>query len=169
MGQCLVDALSKESREYFGKRGWSGQDPGGGPPIWDSFFYQIRGKSTLEISSSFYGMNELARGDVPARDMVWLTQEAKEKNPARYALTKREKSLGMRKTGKMSKRERLPLVIPLEVNGQVEFRKAPLTIGDAWVHPGIAKFTFFEAAVRKGRQQMAQIIMAEVVRVISGG
>jgi len=170
VGKCMVDALSKEAKEYFAKRGWSGQDPKGGPPIWESFSYHIRGNSTLEITSSFYGMGELARGDIPERKMTWLTQEAKDRQPSKYKLTEQEKRLGMKKTGRISKGTRLPLVVPLEVDGgAIEFRRAPLKIGDAWVHPGIAKFTFFETAVRKWRVQCAQLLVEEFVKAATKG
>lgn len=166
VGQCMIDALAQESKEYFTKRGWSGKDPMGGPPIWESFSFRIRGKSTLEITSSFYGMNELASGDIPDRKMTWLTQEAKDRQPTKFKLTEGEKKLGMKQTGRVSQGKRLPLIIPIEnEGGQVELRRAPLQIGDAWVHPGIAKFTFFETAVRKWRLRCAQLIVEEMIRV----
>lgn len=170
VGKCMVDALSQEAKKYFTKRGWTGKDPMGGPPIWESFTYRIRGGSTLEISSSFYGMKELAQGDIPERKMTWLTQEAKEQHPANYALTDREKKLGMKKSGRPSQGTRLPLVVPIGTGGgMVEFRRAPLKLGDAWVHPGIAKFTFFEVAVKKWRERCAQILIAEFVKAASKG
>lgn len=162
VGQCMVEVLAKESKKYFAKRGWSGKDPMGGPPIWDSYSFRLRGKSTLEITSSFYGMGELATGDIPERKMTWLTQEAKDRRPGDYKLTERERRLGMKKTGK-----RLPLVVPIETGGgTVELRTAPLKIGDAWVHPGIAKFTFFETAVRKWRIRCGKLIADAFVRAM---
>lgn len=170
IGQCMVDALAEESKEYFAKRGWSGKDPMGGPPIWKSFSYRVRGRSTLEIQSSFYGMAELASGDIPERRMTWLTQDAKERSPKDFDLTDAEKKRGMKKTGRVSKGERLPLVVPIQVDGgSVELRRAPLTIGDAWVHPGIAKFTFFETAVRKWRLRCAEVLVREFLRAATEG
>jgi hypothetical protein len=170
MGQCMVDALSEEAKEYFAKRGWSGKDPMGGPPIWESFSFRIRGKNTLEFTSSFYGMQELAQGSIPERKMFWLTQEAKDRNPGDYDLTPKEKDLGMKKTGRVSQGERLPLIVPLMTEGgNIEFRRAPLNLGDAWVHPGIAKFTFFETAVRKWRVRCARLLKEEFVKAMNGG
>lgn len=168
LGACLVDILSKEAKKYFARRGWTGHDPMGGPDIWDSFSYQIRGKSTVEVTSSFYGMDVLAKGDIPERKMEWLTQEAKEKHPGDFALTRTEKKLGMKKTGRPSRGGRLPLIVPVKSGNTVLLRMAPLTIGDAWVHPGIAKFTFFETAYRKGREECARIIRDAVASALSG-
>ena len=160
IGQCLVDELSRESKKDFSKRGWSGKDPGGGPRIWDSFSYDILGASTLVLKTSFYGMARLIRGDIPPRKMTWLTQEGKDMAPARYRKTPTErwsKGGGAR-----------PLVVPMQDrnSGMVIFRTAPLTMSEAWVHPGIAKFTFFERALRKGREKCAGIVGQEAARFL---
>lgn len=154
LGTCMVAILSEESKRYFAKRGWTGKDPMGGPDLWDSFSFRIINKMDVEIRSTFFGMKELAHGSIPSRRMVWLTQEYKEQNPEEFPLTPREKELGMKKMS----RSRMPLIVPIKVGGNVEFRTAPLKIGDAWVHPGIAKFTFFETAIRKGRKACIDII-----------
>jgi hypothetical protein len=168
MGQSLVQILAAESKTYFAKRGWDGHDPMGGEPIWRSFTWKIRGKSTLEISSTFYGMSELANGDIPSRRMTWLTQQAKDQHPENYELSPKEKRLKMKKAGRVLKGERLPLIVPIQTQGgSVEFRTAPLTIGDAWIHPGIARFTFYDTAVRKWRQQCADIVAKAVAEAIS--
>lgn len=170
LGACIVGILCKESRTYFGKRGWSGKDPMGGPAIWDSFSFQIRGKSTLDIMSSFYGMNELARGDIPGRRMTWLTQDAKDRYPSHYALTDRERDLKMKLGGRVSKGKRLPLIVPVTgPGGSVIFRIAPIKTANAWIHPGIAKFTFFENALRKARVKCAEMLGIEAVRAMVGG
>lgn len=202
LGAAIIETLSRESRNYFAKRRWSGKDPKGGPPIWESFHFRIRGKSTLEITSTFYGMAELASGDIPARRMVWLTQEAKDKHPEDYELTDAEKKLKMKKSSRLSpkargkiepantspteaakkmmpgpmgkpkpkpKKYRLPLVVPVKAsNGDIVFRMAPLKTSDAWIHPGIAKFTFFEVAIKKARQECARILREEVARRLKG-
>jgi hypothetical protein len=159
LGDSIIRELAKSSKEYFQKRGWSGKDPGGGPDIWDSFKWQIRGKSTLEITSTFYGMDVLAYGDVPSRRMVWLTQENKQKHPDRFKLTPREKRLKMKRGGSVKKGGRLPLIVPVRTKGgAIEFRMAPLKTADAWIHPGIARFTFFENAVRKWKSHAAGVV-----------
>jgi hypothetical protein len=171
LAMCIIDILKVESKKDFTKRGWTGGDPKGGPPIWDSFAYQIRGRSTIEITSSFYGMPELASAKgIPSRRMVWLTQEAKDKAPQRYKRTKTERKRKMRQSGRVSKGERMPLIVPLKASsGQVILRMAPLKFQDAWVHPGIAKFTFVQRAIRKGRKQCAQILAQEIAKGVDEG
>lgn len=169
MGKCLVDAIHAESKKDFARRGWSGKDPHGGPVIWESFSYRIKGVSTVEILSSFYGMAEMGRGAIPDRKMTWLTQEAKEQHPEKYPLTEGEKKRGMRQSGRVSKGERLPLVVPIKSKGgAIVLRMAPLKIGNAWVHPGIAKFTFLERGIRKGREACAEAIKSHIVNYLSG-
>jgi len=153
LGKCMVDTLSRESKKYFSKRGWNGHDPMGGPDIWDSFSFKIMGKD-IEIRSSFYGMKELAHGNIPSRRMTWLTQSRKTMKPADFPLTPREKKLGMNRAS----RKRMPLIVPIQVGGNVEFRTAPLKVADAWIHPGIAKFTFFETAIRNGRKACVNLV-----------
>jgi hypothetical protein len=88
--------------------------------------------------------------------MTWLTQEYKERNPAKFGQTFMERKKG--NTGS----NRRPLIVPIKVGGTVEFRTAPLKMTDAWVHPGIAKFTFFETAIRKGRKACIEIVKAKM-------
>ena len=151
----MVKTFSQESKKYMAQRGWTGKDPMGGPDLWNSFSYHIIANRDVEILSTFYGMKELAHGNIPSRRMTWLTQEAKEKNPQNYKLSPREKKMGL---NPMSK-NRMPLIVPIkDKSGVVEFRMAPLKTANAWVHPGIAKFTFFETAIRKGRKACIDII-----------
>jgi len=150
IGDIIVKLLSEESKKDFVKRGWSGDDPKGGPPVWDSFSYKIKGKRTLEIHSSFYGMEHLMRQDVPSRKMTWLTQAAKKKSPGKYDMSFLEKK----------RNRRGPLVVPIkDKSGNIIFRTAPLTIAHAWVHPGIAKFTFYERAMRKARAKISEYLV----------
>jgi len=174
LGACLVEDIAAEAKKDFAKRGWSGKAPhatkdkvfpggppaNGGPPIWDSFSYQISGKSTLEITSTFWGLSEMTSEEgIPGRQMTWLTQSRKDHHPTEFALTDEEKKLKMKKSGRLSKGKRLPLVVPVKSKaGTVIFRTAPLKIGQAWVHPGIARFTFMERAIKKGRQLCAEIL-----------
>jgi len=170
LGACLVRTVVEEAKKDFAKRGWSMNDPMGGPPIHQSFSYYIRGKSTVEVRSTFYGMSELGKGRIPKRRMTWLTQEAKEKHPERYALTRRERRLGMRPAGRPSRGTRLPLVVPIQSHGgAVVFRMAPLTTREAWVHPGIAKFTFIQRGIRKGRLACIEILKKELAKHMTQG
>lgn len=159
MAKAMIEAIVEESLKEFAKRGWSLSDPKGGPPLDESFSYYIRGKSTIEIRSSYWGLEQLVKGDIPGRRMTWLTQEGKDKFPHNYPLTRTEGHLGMQRAGRVSKKERKPLVVPLKAeDGTVVFRMAPLKIRDAWVHPGIAKFTFMERGIRKGKEKVALAI-----------
>ena len=156
MGRCMVAAFKQESAKYMARIGWTGADPMGGPPLWDSFSFRLVGDD-VQIRSSFYGMKELAHGSIPSRRMVWLTQEYKKQNPTKFKTSFLERKLG--KTG----RDRMPLIVPIKTkSGDVEFRTAPLKTSDAWIHPGIAKFTFFETALRKGRKSCVDIVKARI-------
>jgi hypothetical protein len=170
LGKCLVAAFVKEARKDFAKRGWSGEARDGSPPIWESFSFKIRGEKTLEVMSTFPDIEVLVSRDIPPRKMTWLTQEAKNKNPAAYPLTKRELRAGKKRGGRVLDGGRLPLVVPLKgEGGRVIFRTAPLKTQDAWIHPGIARFTFAQRAVRSGKKGCMEIIRQETVKALVSG
>lgn len=171
LGACLVQSIVAEGMVDFAKRGWSLNDPMGGPSFQESWTYQVSGRSTLEILSSWYGMVELTRDGIPSRKMWWISQEAKDRHPERYHLTRTEKRLGMKQGGRVSKGERLPLVVPIKDKGtgRIVLRMAPSRMQDAWIHPGIAKFSFLERGIRKGRKRCADIIQQEVIRILAEG
>ncbi len=159
MAQCIIDAIIAEGLKDFAKRGWKLEDPKGGKPFHESFSFAIRGKRTIEIRSTYWGLKELVTGDIPSRKMTWLTQEGKDKIPTDYNLTRTETNAGMKRAGRVLKGERKLLVVPIKKDdGTVILRTAPMKMKDAWVHPGIAKFTFMERGVRKGRTKCADAI-----------
>ena len=163
LGKCMVAAYVKEAKKDFAKRGWSGEARDGSAPIWDSFSYRIRGDRTIEVLSTFPDIEILTTQDIPSRRMTWLTQEGKNMKPSQYPVTPREKKLGMKLGGRVSQNKRMPLVVPMkDKSGTVVFRTAPLKMQDAWVHPGIARFTFMERAVRTGKAGCVQILADEV-------
>ncbi len=163
LGKCMVAAYVKEAKKDFAKRGWSGEARDGSAPIWDSFSYRIRGDRTIEVLSTFPDIEVLTTQDIPSRRMTWLTQEGKNMKPSQYPVTPREKKLGMKLGGRVSQNKRMPLVVPMkDKSGTVVFRTAPLKMQDAWVHPGIARFTFMERAVRTGKAGCVQILADEV-------
>jgi len=170
LGTCLVAAFVKEAKKDFAKRGWKGTTQDGSPPIWESFSFHILGESTIEVMSTYPGIEELtSRGGVPLRKMTWLTQEAKNSKPSKYALTKTERRRGFRRGGRVRRGERLPLVVPVkDRGGKVVFRTAPLQTANAWVHPGIARFTFVERAVRAGKAACIEVIKREAVKALVG-
>ncbi len=157
LGEVLIKQMGIEAKKDFAKRGWSGEAKDGSKPIWDSFSFRLKGGFTIEIMSTFPDLALLTEKDLPEHRMEWLTQEAKERSPVNYPLTPTEKRLGMKRTGKPSTGARMPLIVPLKGdNGKVIFRRAPLTFANAWIHPGIARFTFVQRAVRKGKKLFAQ-------------
>ena len=155
MGRCMVATLKRESSKYMVRIGWTGEDPMGGPPLWDSFSFRLMGMD-VQIRSSFYGMKELAHGSIKPRRMTWITQEYKDRNPTKFKRTPFD--VKHQKSGT----DRGPLIVPIKTGGTVEFRMAPLKLSDAWIHPGIAKFTFFETAIRKGRKACIDIVKAKI-------
>jgi len=160
VGETIVKILEQESKKDFAKRGWSGKDPMGGPDIWDSFSFRVR-NSSVEIISSFYGMKELAMGNIPERRMTWLTQQGQKR------LRGTSPTTGVRRP--VYRKGKKPLVVPIEAKtGEVIFRVAPLKIGDAWVHPGIAKFTFFERSLRMAREACKVVLAEEIRRELQG-
>lgn len=169
MARCTIKVIIEEGKRDFAKRGWKLGDPEGGPDFHKSFSFEVEGQKTIVIKSSYYGMRELTTGDIPDRKMTWMTQEHKERHPEQFELTEGERKRGMRKSGKVSKGERLPLVVPLkQKDGNVVLRFAPLKMQDAWVHPGIAKFTFMNRAIRKARKECAGIVGEEIRKFLSG-
>lgn len=165
LGQCMVDSFAREAKKDFAKRGWSGKAQDGTADIGESFSYKIRGERTVEVVSTFPYIAELISQDSKPHKMTWLTQEAKKRHPSDFPLTPREQKLGMKPGGK-----RLPLVIPLKSeSGTIIFRMAPLTFADAWVHPGIARFTFVQRAARQGRAGCIAIIKQEVLAAVVQG
>jgi len=190
VGQCMVDTMVEEAKKDFAKRGWSENDPMEGPPLSKSFSFVIVGKSTVELRSTFYGMTELVSGDIPERKMDWLTrgrpkgETPKERKksvkgdgiPSRPGQTKPRIGIKRKKKvlggGRSPKPEsnRLPLVVPIEQkNGTVVFRMAPLTTRDAWIHPGIAKFTFAQRAARKAKARCKLLIQKLIKEQLATG
>lgn len=156
-GDCFIKLLAKEAKVDFAKRGWSGRAYDGTADIWDSFSYRIVGERTIEVISTFPRIEMLTAEGLPEHNMTWLTQEAKDKHPMNYHLTEGERERKMRRNGRISNGKRLPLVVPIQSGGTVIFRTAPLKLQDAWVHPGIARFTFIQRALRKANKVCASI------------
>jgi hypothetical protein len=145
LGEALVESVVAEARKDFAKQGES-PTPKGQPeglPASESFFesfdYKIVGKSTVTITCTWPWIEQIKEGRSPYR-MVWLT------------------------------RQRRVYKVPMpQKDGTVLIRMAPLRTRDAWIHPGFARHTFLERGVRKGRQRMAQIMAAEVIKQMKQG
>lgn len=161
IGTLLVRIIREEAKKEFIRRGWSlraphktdpsvwgsDQGPQGGPPLQDSFSFEIR-KGQIEILSSYYGLSDLLRG-IPSRPLTELTQEAaRQKDPARIH----------------------PLVVPIRTRSStVLFRFAPERRGEAWVHPGIRKFTFGDRAVRKAKEEIQRRLADQLRLTLAQG
>jgi hypothetical protein len=146
LAQTLVDSVVFEAKKDLAKQGRKGTPQGQpeGLPVkgnfLDSFDYRISGKSTIEITSDWPWVQQLIEGRKPFK-MWWLTH-------------------GQRRG------HAVPLVQP---DGTVLFRMAPLSLSDAWIHPGFARHTFVQRGVKKGRVKMAEMIAAEVFQQLSQG
>lgn len=161
IGTLLVRIIRDEAKKEFVRRGWSLRAPGkadpsvwgsdqgpqGGPPLQDSFSFEIR-KGQIEILSSYYGLSDLLRG-IPPRHLTELTQEAaRQKDPARIK----------------------PLVVPIQTRtNMVLFRFAPERRGEAWVHPGIRRFTFGDRAVKKAKDEILRRLHDRVRQALAQG
>lgn len=167
MGDVIAETIITEAKKDFAKRGWTGKDPMKGPDLWDSFTVVVHA-SSIEIHSTFYGLQELTSGDIPSRSMDWLKQESSEETPDATPPAGSKNPRGLRTLASRGKR---PLVVPLKdkKTGNVVFRTAPLTTEKAWIHPGIAKFTFMQRAIRKGRQKAAEILKEDAIQALADG
>lgn len=56
------------------------------------------------------------------------------------------------------KRGRKRKVLPINDNGKVIFRVAPLNLDEAWVHAGITKHTFWDRGVKKWRKSLPKLV-----------
>ena len=168
IGDILVDTVRIEAKNEFVKRGWKMEDRQGGPPIGDSFKYEILGDRTVVLNSSFYGLAQLtSKEGIPERRMTWLTQQGQQRNVKSKEQRARESRMGKKFKTSSSKS---PLVVPLTTKtGEVIFRMAPLKMADAWIHPGIARFNFFERALKKARVKVDTLVTEYCGNVISAG
>ncbi len=143
LGEALVDSVVAEARKDLAKQGKPARGEAYGLPRTESFFesftFQIKGESTIEIVSTWPWVEQHIEGREPY-PMTWLTQEK-----------------GV---------HRVPMV---QRDGTVIVRFAPLTTQQAWIHPGFARHTFLERGVRKARKAMAEIVMQEVMAMLAQG
>jgi len=167
LGKCLVESVRVEAKKDFAKRGWSEWDRDHKVKISDSFDYEIVGKRTVVITCSYEAIERLLEGRRPY-PMKWLVQpgggkeKSEEEKKAERKLRAKRKTTGSMGT-KRGKDARL--IVPLQdSSGKVIFRMAPLKTADAWIHPGIAKFTFLQRGLRKGKEKCKDILRAEAVK-----
>jgi hypothetical protein len=137
-GKHLVDYIKIEAKKDMARRSTPGGPVGlpNSPRFWNSFHYRIKGTSTVEIYSTWPWIEGLIEGR-KAGPMRAHTQA----NP--------------KLTGK---------VIPFYKDGVVIFRMAPSRGGKLWIHPGIARHTFIERAVRKCRKALKDGLLSQWIK-----
>lgn len=139
IGKILVDSVVLEARKDFAKQRKVPHGPVGLPDTEDffkSFSYQISGKSTVEVVSTWPFIKQVTEGRDPFR-MEWLTQQ-----------------------------NGVNVVPLIDKTGQVIFRMAPLNLGHAWIHPGFARHTFIQRGIRKGREKAMKILADEAMKAV---
>jgi hypothetical protein len=114
------------------------------PKFIDSFSYVIKGKSTIEIVSSWPTADAHVgkvrpkdldspggpKGSTPPFKIWWLTKP------------------------------RVNAVPIITSDGEVIIRSTP-EAGDAWVHPGFMRYSFIERGVRKGKERFVKEVLAK--------
>jgi hypothetical protein len=116
----------------------------------DSFYYKIKGKSTIEIMSD-WPTAEAHVGPIKNRELENLPGNKKATQPFKmWWLTK-------------PKVNAVPIVTP---DGTVIIRATPES-GDAWIHPGFRRYSFIERGVRKGRDRfIKEVLSEEISRIV---
>ena len=161
IGKCMAKVFAEEAVRDFRKRGWSVRDPMKGSDLGKSFGYKLKGRSTVEVTCTFYGVARLANEDIPEHPMPWLTQQAHGTLP--------KKIIPGKKTVAGISGSKRPLVVPIQTDGGVIFRMAPLTTDKAWIHPGIAKFTFVNRAVKRAREECLKVLRDAAADALRAG
>jgi hypothetical protein len=145
VGQTLVKEIVKEAKLDLAKQGNKrtpvGEPEGipNDPKFFQSFTFQIRGKRTIEILSTWPWIEQIIEGRDEYK-MTWLTQQA-----------------GV---------NRVPM---RQENGTVLVRTTPSKKADAWIHPGFARHRFLERGIQKGRDKAAKYMLEDVARQLANG
>lgn len=137
-GDIILQSVLKELKKDLAKSANMG---GRGKPVplpnskrfVDSFSFSIRGEKTIDIVSNWPHAEQWVEGREPF-PMGWLT---------------RQKGV-----------VKVPI---LTAQGTVIIRTAPFNKGEAWIHPGFAKYTFLARGIRLGRQKAATMLAKEAV------
>lgn len=149
IGRILVKEVVKEAkkqRKAQGNRSTPRGEPEGlpkGPDFYKSFYYKLRGRSTIEIWSDWPVIEQLIEGRDAYR-MTWFTHEA-----GRSHMKMKQGS------GKFK--------------GTILVRTTPQKRKDAWIHPGFAKHDFIVKGVDKAQEQVIKLITVEVAKKLAKG
>lgn len=109
------------------------------PEFAQSFSYAVEPGGLVVLYSSWPHLEVITNGTRGRYKMAWLTQQA-----------------GIN-------------VVPLvQQDGSVQFRTAPLTVGQAWIHPKIAKHTFINRAYERAFQEHVDQIIGSSLQTSLG-
>ena len=151
-GELMLEAVRKEAKKDMqAQQKRQTGDPVGLPQskkFLDSFSYKIKGRSTVEIVSSWPTASLHTEPIKNARDL----------DRKRASATPEFKMWWL-------VRNQVPYAkLELE-NGEVIIRTTPdPQQGDKpWIHPGYRRYTFLERGIRKGREEFVREIAAEAV------
>jgi hypothetical protein len=143
VGQILVDSVVEEAKKDFAKQ--RGMRTPRGEPM------------GLPVSKRFYesfGYKIVGKSTVTITTTWEWFPRYEGRRPYRMPWLTRERGVN---------------IVPFpQDDGTVIFRTAPLTTAKAWIHPGVARHTFLQRGLRKGRQKAAQILSEELIKVLSG-
>lgn len=102
-----------------------------------SFSYKVSGSSTVKILSSW--------------DWIGIYQNLQEQGAENDPAFGKPRPFRMTWLTKNAGVDKVPLFD--KDTGQIVIRSAPLKAADAWVHPGIARHTFINKAMKRAREE----------------
>lgn len=152
MVKCIIAEAKKDYAKQGGRRTPRG-DPEGipgpppfpthtthiGPAFFKSFGYEIVGKRTVAVTSTWPWIDQITEGRRPYK-MTWLTQ-----------------ANGVKA---------VPIVTH---TGEIIVRMAPFSTADAWIHPGFARHTFIQRGIRKAKTEAAKIVSKRIAKKLAKG
>ena len=106
--------------------------------FYDSFSYEVQGNS-VALKSSWPWVEQLVEGTDGPYSMKWMTA-----------------AQGVRK-------------IPLrDKDGSIVIRTTPLTTDKAWIHPGIARHSFFQRAMARAQNAFVDHVLEKNMDTVMG-
>jgi hypothetical protein len=162
-GEIILEAVKQEIRKDMAKA--SGMGGGSYPTPYanrepvpipndakfvDSFSYKIKGNSTIDIISN-WPTAEAHVGDINDRDV-------EHPNP-------NKKGSGKFKMWWLVQ-PRVTSVPIITSTGEVIIRAAPMNLGDAWVHPGFARYSFVERGIKKGKEKFKEYLASKIPEML---
>lgn len=102
--------------------------------FYDSFSYQVEAGDVVALYSTWPWIDLITEGTKTKFKMAWLTKQ------------------------------RGVDIVPLrQRDGTIAFRRAPLTVGKAWIHPKIAKHNFINRAYERVLKACLEGILEDVM------